>query len=232
VSEPEPVPQPAISIAVTQWPPKEGQVPAVQGERQQSTVLTLAPPEEEREPIPETRQHAGDRRRRAEPAHRYVGLGLLVAAGLVALVAGLVWGSVTGGNSARTSAPRPTAAPSTQPPSTQPATAQPSLLPQPLLDQYRATGLVVAPGSGSTLISWQAPQRTDHVALFVIIAELNSRPVTQQEVGVGGRSVAFTGLLPRQDYCFVVATIVEQDSGAAAMAVTQPVCAVSRTGNG
>jgi len=136
---------------------------------------------------------------------------LLVAAGLLALLAGFVWGIVTGSH------PRP------QPGPTVRATASATPISPSQLALYRARDVKVSLRPAGVLVRWSTPASTQGVNAFLVIPKVPGQPRTQS-VGRAGRSVIFNGLPKAHRYCFVVVTLIESAAGQASTAATRPVC--------
>lgn len=134
---------------------------------------------------------------------------LLIAAGLLALLAGFVWGIVTGS--------RP------QPGPTVRATASASPISPAQLALYRATDVKVSIRRTGVVVSWSAPQTLAGVNAFLVIPKVPGQQ--PQVVGRTARRVIFSGLPSAPRYCFVVGTLIESAAGQANTAATKPVCA-------
>jgi hypothetical protein len=151
----------------------------------------------------------------APAKHRHTGLILLVAAGVVALLAGVVWGAVT--------APRsPQGAPA--PKITDTSAASP--MPAGQQGAYRVGGVTLTALAHGARVSWSAPRSSNGVTAFIVVAELANQAEQEHTVGAHARSAVFTGLQAGQRYCFVVGTLVESADGRPGTAATRPVCAV------
>jgi hypothetical protein len=137
-------------------------------------------------------------------------LVLLLGAGAVTLLAGLVWGilAVTG--------PRPGSVA---------AQASPKLPGRQA--RYQATGVRVvrlAARPRGAEVQWDPPSRTANVVAFVVVAELGGRVQQEHTVGSAGRSAVFAGLSAGRRYCFVVGTVVQAAGGQAGTASARAVC--------
>jgi serine/threonine protein kinase len=181
--------------------PRPTQPPAVQ------PWLTQPPPVPPRPTQPPPVQPPAKR--------RYTGLILLLSAGLVALLAGIVWGAVT--------APRAQQHPPA-PKITNTSAASP--LPAAQQGAYRAGSVTVTPLGHGARVSWTAPRSSNGVAAFIVVAELADQAQQEHTVGARGRSVVFAGLSAGQRYCFVVGTLVESADGRPNTAAASPVCTV------
>src|SRR5204862_2571007 len=102
-------------------------------------------------------------------------LALLLGAGAVALLAGLVWGIITA-TRAQPGDPSPAA-------KATPA-ASPALPGQQA--RYRVTRVRVAARPRGMRVRWSPPSRTVDVTAFIIFAELGSRARPAQHVGPHG----------------------------------------------
>ncbi len=158
-------------------------------------------------PEPEPAQAAG------RPKGRPVGPMLLVAAGVIALLAGFVWGIVTGSHHNQ---------PQTGP--TVRATASASQVPPAQLALYQARNIRVSPGPGGELVTWAAPARLSDVTAYVVIAELNGAAAMEHPAGLSQHRIVFAGLAAGHRYCFVVGTLIESGNQAST-AAAKPVCA-------
>jgi hypothetical protein len=145
------------------------------------------------------------------PGTRRTWLALLLGAGAVALLAGLVWGIIT-----LTSA---------QPGDPSPA-ASPALPGQQA--QYQVTRVRVAARPRGMRVRWSAPSRTVDVIAFIVVAELGGRAQEEHTVGPHGNSTLFAGLKAGHRYCFMVGTVVESASGQQGTATAPAVCTVAR----
>ncbi len=137
-------------------------------------------------------------------------LMLLLGAGAVTLLAGLVVGIAAWKSGA---GPSPAAQ------STSTAGQQ---------AQYRVTGVQVAPRPRGALVRWSAPPHAAGVVAFIVLAELGGRAQQEHTVGATGRRGVFAGLRPGRRYCFVVGTVVESAGGQAGTATAPGVCQVIR----
>ena len=151
------------------------------------------------------------------PGARRTWLALLLGAGAVALLAGLVWGVVTA-TRAQPGNPSPAARAT-------PA-ASPALPAQQA--RYQVTRVRVAARPGAMRVRWSPPSRTVDVIAFIVIAELGGRAQQEHTVGPGGSTAVVAGLQPGRRYCFVVGTVVESAGGQAGTASAPAVCRVIR----
>jgi hypothetical protein len=145
----------------------------------------------------------------AQRRPRRTWLVLLLGAGAVTLLAGLIvgiaaWKSGTG--------PSPTA----QSSSTSGQQAQ-----------YRASGVQVVPRPRGAIVRWSPPHAASVVA-FIVLAELGGRAQEEHTVGATGHRAVFAGLRAGHRYCFVVGTVVESAGGQAGTATAPDVCRVIR----
>ena len=142
------------------------------------------------------------------PGTRRTWLALLLGAGAVALLAGLVWGIITL------------------------TSAQPGDPPSPALPgqqaRYQVTRVRVAARPRGMRVRWSAPSRTVDVIAFIVVAELGGRAQQEHTVGPGGKSAMFAGLQAGRSYCFVVGTVVQSASGQQGTATAPAVCTVAR----
>jgi hypothetical protein len=145
----------------------------------------------------------------AQRRPRRTWLVLLLGAGAVILLAGLIWGIVAVGNSGAGSSP------AAQGTSSQQA-------------QYRATGVQVVPRPGGALVQWSPPPHAAGVVAFLVLAELHGRAQQEHTVGATGHRAVFAGLRAGRRYCFVVGTVVESAGGQAGTATAPDVCRVIR----
>ena len=145
------------------------------------------------------------------PGARRTWLALLLGAGAVALLAGLVWGIIT----------LTTAQPGNPSPVTSPALPGQQA-------QYQVTRVRVAARPRGMRVRWSAPARTVDVIAFIVVAELGDRAQQEQTVGPAGNSALFAGLQAGHRYCFVVGTVVQSGSGQQGTATAPAVCTVVR----
>jgi monoamine oxidase len=135
-------------------------------------------------------------------------LALLLGAGAVIILAGLIWGLAAwksrGGPS-----------PAAQAQASQQA-------------QYRALSVEVAPRPGGAVVRWSPPPHTAGVVAFIVLAELGGRAQQEHTVGATGHRTVFAGLRAGRRYCFVVGTVVESAGGQAGTATAPDVCRVIR----
>src|SRR5215831_17822481 len=145
------------------------------------------------------------------PGTRRTWLALLLGAGAVALLAGLVWGiiALTG---AKPGDPSPAASPAL--PGQQ--------------ARYEVTRVRVAARPRGIRVRWNPPSRTVDVIAFIVVAELGGRAQQEHTVGPPGNSALFAGLQAGHRYCFVVGTVVTSASGRQGTATAPPVCTVVR----
>ena len=139
---------------------------------------------------------------------RHAGPMLLVAAGVLALLAGFVWGIVTGSH------PKPG-------PSVRAITSASPISPA-RLALYRATDVKVSVRRTGILVTWSAPSATTDVNAFLVIPKVPGQQA--QVVARTARSAIFSGLPSGHKYCFVVGTLIESPAGQANTAATKPVC--------
>lgn len=139
---------------------------------------------------------------------RHVGPMLLVAAGVLALLAGFVWGIVTGSH------PKPG-------PRVRAITSASPISPA-RLALYRATDVKVSVRRTGILVTWSAPSATTGVNAFLVIPKVPGQQA--QVVARTARSAIFSGLPSGHRYCFVVGTLIESAAGQANTAATKPVC--------
>jgi hypothetical protein len=149
------------------------------------------------------------------PGARRTWLALLLGAGAVVLLAGLVWGVVT---RAQPGNPSPAARAT-------PA-ASPALPGQQA--RYQVSRVQVAARPGGMRVRWLPPSRTVDVIAFIVVAELGGRAQQEHTVGPGGNSAVFAGLQAGRRYCFVVGTVVKSASGQQGTATAPAVCTVAR----
>jgi monoamine oxidase len=133
---------------------------------------------------------------------------LLLGAGAVILLAGLIWGISAGTSRAGPS------------PATQAKAGQQA--------QYRATGIQVAPRPRGAVVRWSPPPHAAGVVAFIVLAELGGRAQLEHTVGANGHRAVFAGLKAGRRYCFVVGTVVESAGGQAGTATAPDVCRVIR----
>jgi hypothetical protein len=151
------------------------------------------------------------------PGARRTWLALLLGAGAVALLAGLVWGIITL-TSAQPGDPDPAA-------KATPA-ASPALPGQQA--RYQVTRVRVVARPRGMRVRWSAPSRTVNVIAFIVVAELGGRAQQEHTVGPAGSSALFAGLQAGRRYCFVVGTVVQSPSGQQGTATAPAVCTVAR----
>ena len=137
-------------------------------------------------------------------------LALLLGAGAVILLGGLIWGIAT-----RQSPAGP--APAAQ------ATSAPGQR-----AQYRAGGVRVVPRPRGAVVRWSPPSHAAGVVAFIVLAEIGGRAQQEHTVGATGHRAVFAGLRPGHRYCFVVGTVVESAGGQAGTATAPGVCRVIR----
>jgi hypothetical protein len=135
-------------------------------------------------------------------------LALLLGAGAVILLAGLIWGIAEGKSRAGPS------------PAAQAKAGQRA--------QYRATGIQVAPRPRGAVVWWSPPSHAAGVVAFIVLAELGGRAQQEHTVGANGHWAVFAGLKAGRRYCFVVGTVVESAGGQAGTATAPDVCLVIR----
>jgi hypothetical protein len=139
-------------------------------------------------------------------------LALLLGAGAVALLAGLVWGIIT------------RAQPGDPSPAARATPASPVLPGQQA--RYQVTRVRVAARPRGIRVRWSPPSRTVDVIAFIVVAELGGRAQQEHTVGPTGNSALFAGLQAGRHYCFVVGTVVKSVSGQQGTATAPPVCSV------
>ena len=144
----------------------------------------------------------------AQRRPRRTWLALLLGAGAVILLAGLIWGIAAGKSRAGPS------------PAAQAKAGQQA--------QYRATGIQVAPRPRGAVVRWSPPSHTAGVVAFIVLAELGGRAQQAHTVGANGHRAVFAGLKAGRRYCFVVGTVVESAGGQAGTATAPDVCQVIR----
>lgn len=154
--------------------------------------------------------------RRTRSRSRYVPLALLLAIGVIALLAGVVWGVVT----APGSAPARTAVPAGSPGGT-------AVVPVSGAQQasYRPRQVTVAPDGAGIRVSWSAPSVTIGISAYIAIAERGGEPAQEKTLAPSGRDAVFTGLPHGQRYCFVVGSLLEAAAGQPETAAAAPACA-------
>lgn len=165
---------------------------------------------------PPTAGHPHPRQHR--PAQRRpTGLLLLVAAGLLALLAGVVWGVVT--------------APAPRPPRGGPtvrATASAKPVNPAKLAAYRPTSVQALVRAGAIVVQWAAPVNVHGVTAYLVVAESGGSARQERTVALAARRAVFAGLAGGQRYCFVVGALIEPAGGQARTAAARPVCAIAR----
>lgn len=139
---------------------------------------------------------------------RHVGLMLLIAAGVLALLAGYVWGIVTGSHPK----PGPSALATTSAGPISPAQ----------LARYRATDVKVSARRTGILVTWSAPVAMTAVNAFLVIPKVPGQQT--QVLARTARSATFSGLPGGHKYCFVVGTLIQSTAGKASTAATKPAC--------
>ncbi len=149
------------------------------------------------------------------PGARRTWLALLLGAGAVALLAGLVWGVII---RAQQDDPSPAA-------QATPA-ASPALPGQQA--RYQVTRVRMAARPRGMRVRWSPPSRTVDVIAFIVVAELSGRAQQEHTVGPAGSSALFTGLQACRHYCFVVGTVVKSASGQQGTATAPAVCTLVR----
>jgi hypothetical protein len=149
------------------------------------------------------------------PGTRRTWLALLLGAGAVALLAGLVWGIVT------------RAQPGDESPAARATPAASPVLPGQQA-RYQVTRVRVAARPRGIRVRWSPPSRTVDVIAFIVVAELGGRAQQEHTVGSSGNSALFAGLQAGRRYCFVVGTVVKSGSGQQGTATAPPVCRVIR----
>jgi hypothetical protein len=147
------------------------------------------------------------------PGARRTWLALLLGAGAVALLAGLVWGIITA-TRAHPGDPSPAARAT-------PA-ASPALPGQ--QTRYQVTRVQVTARQGGMRVRWSPPSRAVDVIAFIVVAELNGRAQQEHTVVPPGNSALFAGLQAGGRYCFVVGTVVKSASGQQGTATAPAIC--------
>lgn len=180
-----------------------------------SGALTAAPsaPALPRSPGPASSPATPDGRKRL----RYTGLVLLIAIGVVALLAGIVWGAATAPG------PRPVSAPTAN------RTAAAAPLPPGEQASYRPRRVSVTSRAAGIMVSWAAPLSTADVTAYIVIAEKGSQAAQEQTIAAASHHAVFIGLLPGVPYCFVVGSLLEPATGQPATAAAAPVCTTVRS---
>jgi hypothetical protein len=149
------------------------------------------------------------------PGARRTWLALLLGAGAVALLAGLVWGVII-----RAQPDDPSAVAQATP------AASPALPGQQA--RYQVTRVRVAARPRGMRVRWSPPSRTVDVIAFIVVAELGGRAQEEHTVGPAGSSTLFAGLQAGHRYCFVVGTVVKAASGQQGTATAPAVCTFVR----
>jgi len=144
----------------------------------------------------------------AQRRPRRTWLALLLGAGAVIMLAGLIWGIAAWNSPAGPS-------PAAQAQASQQA-------------QYRALRVEVAPRPGGAAVRWSPPPHAAGVVAFIVLAELGGRAQQEHTVGATGHRTVFAGLRAGHRYCFVVGTVVESAGGQAGTATAPDVCRVIR----
>ena len=146
---------------------------------------------------------------------RYAPLAFLLAIGVVALLAGVVWGVVT--------APGPAPHPTTTPPGSPGATA---VVPLPAVQQasYRPQQVTVAATGAGIRVSWSAPKITVGISAYIVIAERGGEPAQEKTLAPSALAAVFTGLPRGQRYCFVVGSLLQAVAGQPETAAAAPAC--------
>ena len=148
------------------------------------------------------------------PGARRTWLALLLGAGAVALLAGLVWGIIRAQPGDPSPAARATPA------------ASPALPGQQA--RYQVNRVRVAARPRGMQVGWSPPSRTVDVIAFIVVAELGGQAQQEHTVGPAGNSALFAGLQAGRHYCFVVGTVVKSASGQQGTATAPAVCTVAR----
>ena len=141
-------------------------------------------------------------------------LALLLGAGAVALLAGLVWGVIT------------RAQPGDPSPAARATPAASPVLPGQQA-RYQVTQVRVATRPRGMRVRWSPPSRTVDVIAFIVVAELGGQVRQEHTVGPAGNSALFAGLQAGRHYCFVVGTVVRASSGQQGTATAPAVCTVA-----
>lgn len=145
---------------------------------------------------------------------RRTSLVLLLGAGAVALLAGLVWGIIA------------RAQPGDPSPAARATPAASPVLPGQQA-RYQATRVRVTARPRGMRVRWSPPSRTVDVIAFIVVAELGGQVQQEHTVGPAGNSALFAGLQAGHHYCFVVGTVVRASSGQQGTATAPAVCTVA-----
>jgi hypothetical protein len=149
------------------------------------------------------------------PGARRTWLALLLGAGAVALLAGLVWGIIT------------RAQPGDPSPAARATPAASPVLPGQQA-RYQVTRVRVAARPRGIRVRWSPPSRTVDVIAFIVVTQLGGRAQQEHTIGPAGNSALFAGLQAGHRYCFVVGTVIKSVSGQQGTATAPPVCRVIR----
>jgi hypothetical protein len=141
-------------------------------------------------------------------------LALLLGAGAVVLLAGLVWGIIA------------RAQPGDPSPAARATPAASPVLPGQQA-RYQATRVRVTARPRGMRVRWSPPSRTVDVIAFIVVAELGGQVQQEHTVGPAGNSALFAGLQAGHHYCFVVGTVVRASSGQQGTATAPAVCTVA-----
>jgi hypothetical protein len=141
-------------------------------------------------------------------------LVLLLGAGAMALLAGLVWGIIA------------RAQPGDPSPAARATPAASPVLPGQQA-RYQATRVRVTARPRGMRVRWSPPSRTVDVIAFIVVAELGGQVQQEHTVGPAGNSALFAGLLAGHHYCFVVGTVVRASSGQQGTATAPAICTVT-----
>ena len=147
------------------------------------------------------------------PEARRTWLALLLGAGAVALLAGLVWGILTV-TRAHPGDPSPAAKASPAVPAQQ--------------ARYQVSRVRVAARPHGMRVRWSPPPHAAGVVAFIVLAEIDGRAQQEHTVGPTGHRAVFARLRPGRRYCFVVGTVVKSASGQQGTATAPAVCRVVR----
>jgi len=141
-------------------------------------------------------------------------LVLLLGAGAMAPLTGLVWGIIA------------RAQPGDPSPAARATPAASPVLPGQQA-RYQATRVRVTARPHGMRVRWSPPSRTVDVIAFIVVAELGGQVQQEHTVGPAGNSALFAGLLAGHHYCFVVGTVVRASSGQQGTATAPAICTVT-----
>jgi hypothetical protein len=139
-------------------------------------------------------------------------MALLLAIGVVTLLAGIIWGVVT--TPGQAVAPGHANAGAT------------AVAPLPAQQEagFRPQRVAVEPVAAGARVSWSAPGDAAAVTAYIVIAERGGHTAQERTLGAATHDAVFAGLLPGQRYCFVVGSLVEAADGQPATAAAAPAC--------